>query len=323
MFKISTNPLEKYLLALSGGPDSAALAFMLHQAKADFVCAHVNHGASKTTNNCQMHQDAAVQLAKQLDTELHVLQGDASSTNGSEEATRNIRYDLLLSLAKQTGRTLITAHHKDDMVETILFRMFRGTSIRGLTPMKPLSFMGEVKVWRPMITLFHKHELLEWIESFEEEYEGCWVHDPDNDNLDATRNFLRHEIVPILHSKFPSVDEALINMSALAAESTSICNDMADCDIARLLVDKFGAADGWLDYLSTRQMSDSRVKNLGYRIISLAGQQPTQNHLNEFLKMIRRHDAPGDKQINLKIGNIVIVFKDSAYKVMKNDTAKT
>lgn len=325
MFKITINPLEKYLVALSGGPDSAALAIMMRRAKADFICAHVNHGQSKTTNNCAMHQQAAKNLATSLNVELAILTGDAETTNGSEEATRKIRYELLLDLAEKTGRVLVTGHHKDDMTETIMFRLFRGTSIRGLTPMKPYSFMGNVKVWRPFITLFHKHELVEWMEHFEDAMSTCWVYDPDNDNLDVTRNFLRHEIVPLLHSKFPNIDEALINMSALAAEASNVCNDMADCDIARLVVPMSGSEKnaGWLDYELTRQMSDSRIKNLGYRIISLAGQQPTQNHLNEFLKMIRRHDVPGEQQIDLKLGAVVITFKDFAYRVIKNGTSKT
>ncbi len=312
MFKITVNPLEKYLVALSGGPDSAALAIMMRRAKADFICAHVNHGQSKTTNNCAMHQQAAKSLATSLNVELAILTGDAETTNGSEEATRRIRYELLLDLAEKTGRVLVTGHHKDDMTETIMFRLFRGTSIRGLTPMKPYSFMGNVKVWRPFITLFHKHELVEWMEHFEDAMSTCWVDDPDNDDLDVTRNFLRHEIVPLLHTKFPHIDEALINMSALAAEASNVCNDMADCDIARLCQ---ATPPGWLSFMETRALSDSRVKNLGYRIISLAGQLPTQNHLNEFLKMIRRHDVPSDQQIDLKLGAITLSFKNALYKV--------
>lgn len=153
--------MATYIVAVSGGIDSVVLLHMLWQLQTHrLIVAHVDHGIREESS-----QDAAfVQALAELygidfKISTHTLGPDAS-----EERARTIRYDFLRSLAKRYDAQIITAHHADDVVESIAINMHRGTGWRGLAThdsdvVRPLTEVSKQKLYE----YAYKHGL-EWRE---------------------------------------------------------------------------------------------------------------------------------------------------------------
>ena len=139
-------PSTPVLLALSGGADSRALLHLLYtSAQADgfrLLLAHVNHGIRGEES---LRDRAFCQsLAKQYGLELLLLDADvpalaAESRRGLEEEARSLRYDYFAARMREEGiPILVTAHHANDNLETLLFRLCRGTGLSGLGGIAPV-----------------------------------------------------------------------------------------------------------------------------------------------------------------------------------------
>ena len=211
--------------AVSGGLDSMALLHgliavnQIHDRQWNLRIAHLDH---RLRNDSAADADFVAQQAKQLylpcDVEIADVQSHAEESGETlEEAARRIRYAFLTSIAERCGAQLIaTAHHADDQAETVLYRLLRGTSLRGLAgmpPCRPIHTEGNVKLVRPLLA-FTRQELAAYVE-----VQGiAFRHDASNDDVQAaTRNRIRHELLPLLREKFNPDIIAAINRLALHA----------------------------------------------------------------------------------------------------------
>ena len=189
----------RFLLACSGGLDSVVLAHLCHSAGLNFALANCNF---QLRGDASDRDEAFVkQLAKKLNKEAHVIRfntADYMSKNkvSLQVAARELRYDWFYALMEQKGwRTLVTAHHADDDLETFLINLSRGTGIDGLTgiPEKTESISRPLlKYSREQIAAYAKEKGLEWRE--------------DSSNLETKylRNKIRHQIVPLLKDLHPT-----------------------------------------------------------------------------------------------------------------------
>lgn len=131
----------KYVLAVSGGVDStvlldlAARREILREANwpRDFVVAHFDHGLRGAA--ARADAEFVRQLAARYGVEFILGEGNLPP-NASEETARDKRYEFLRSVARRRGADIVTAHHRDDLLETIVMNLIRGTSWRGLCPMR-------------------------------------------------------------------------------------------------------------------------------------------------------------------------------------------
>ena len=180
---------EKWIVAVSGGVDSVVLLDMLVvSAAADFVVAHVDHGIRDDS-----HEDAELvrELAEQygLPYEFTIL---ALGADTSELEARDKRYEWLEAMREKHGATAIaTAHHQDDLIETIVLNIRRGTGWRGLCSLRETDTRK-----RPMLTM-NKASIV----SYAIERGLVWREDSTNDDLRYTRNYIRHGIIPRLTSE--------------------------------------------------------------------------------------------------------------------------
>ena len=211
-------PGDRVLVALSGGPDSVALLHLLSRLvgpmKLSLHAVYINHGirpkaAAKEEKFCR-------HLCSNLNIELSILCEDvpllAKRENKSvEEAARDLRYRVLEDLADQHNCSRIAlGHHADDNVETILFRILRGTGIKGLAgiPIK------RDKIIRPLLHVT-KEEILAWLKK--EKLAYCV--DKSNVTLDYSRNFIRNQLLPQIRKRLnPSVNRALLNLAETSSE---------------------------------------------------------------------------------------------------------
>ena len=146
--------------------------------------------------------------------------------DGLEAAARAARYAFLTAAAEELGaRYLTTAHTADDQAETILHRVLRGTGPAGLAGMRrvrPLS--PAVSLVRPLLAL-PRAELRGYLEALGQD----WREDATNARTDATRNWIRHELLPAVAARInPGVVEALVRLGSLAGEVQSLVEPLAE-----------------------------------------------------------------------------------------------
>lgn len=205
------SPKDKLLLAVSGGVDSVVLCELCHQAGYDFTIAHCNFQlrGDESERDEQFVKDLGGKYKvevkiKKFDTEQYAAEHKISI----QEAARALRYEWFeqLVLSRESGvgslalNVILTAHHKDDNIETLLMNFFRGTGLHGLTGI-PVAY-GDIK--RPLLN-FYKEELLQ----FAKEYKLEFVEDSSNLSSKYTRNFFRNEIIPAISKVYPQVKENL------------------------------------------------------------------------------------------------------------------
>ncbi|MTV48501.1 tRNA lysidine(34) synthetase TilS [Heliobacillus mobilis] len=211
-------PRERIVIALSGGADSVCLLLLFKKVSPQFgielAAAHYNHGMRGKESD----EDAAfvAELTNRLQVPLFLetapLKWWQQEPGTKMEAARRLRYDFLSRSAEQAGaRWIALAHHADDMAETVLFHMLRGSGIKGLSgiPAKRGPFV------RPLLP-FRRKELEEFLKA-----EGQhWRHDSSNDSDVYTRNRIRHQIMPALLSFNPKLVETLCrNADLLRADA--------------------------------------------------------------------------------------------------------
>ncbi len=202
------------LLAVSGGPDSVAMLDLMARVGPGLglrlAVVHVDHGiAEESPDVAEQVLGLAVQY--ELRGYLSVLRLGADA---SETQARRARYGELRDWQKRLGaRYLLTAHHADDQVETVLFRLFRGTGLAGLAGIAPVGPDGLV---RPLLP-FRKAELEGWLG---ESGKGHPAHaDPANVDLRHHRSWIRGKLLPVVRDRFgDEVEGHLLDVARHAAD---------------------------------------------------------------------------------------------------------
>jgi tRNA(Ile)-lysidine synthase len=208
------------LVAVSGGPDSAALLDLLHRTgdlhRLDLTVAHVDHG---------IHPDSA-QVARQVAAFAEhlglpcVVECAHLGPGASETRARAARYRLLFALADRLGiGPVLTAHHADDQVETVLLRLLGGSGPAGLAGMAGRSG----RLVRPLLP-FRRAELARYAAQ-----RGLPVwHDPSNRDPAHLRSWLRHELLPVLRARLADADDRLARVGALAGKDRRAWDRLLD-----------------------------------------------------------------------------------------------
>lgn len=196
-------PGDRVICALSGGADSVALTFALYLLKEKMgitlEAAHFNHHLRGEESN---RDEAFVRsFCDRYDIPLHVGSGFVTpGEKGLEAAARDARYAFLRSLPGK----IATAHTADDNAETVLLHLVRGTGLKGLGGIMPVSG----NVIRPMLTVTRVE-----VEAFLQEYYVNFIQDSSNDTDAFLRNRIRHHVMPLLKGENPRLAE---NLSAMA-----------------------------------------------------------------------------------------------------------
>jgi tRNA(Ile)-lysidine synthase len=209
-----------YCVGLSGGLDSAVLLHALVSLQRAGVGSplrvlHVDHAllpdSAAWASRCE-------RLADAYGTECAVLRIDARPRPGEspEAAAREARYAALAG-ALRPDEALLTAHHADDQLETVLLQLFRGGGLRGLAAMPRSARLGRGWHLRPLLE-FERAELLAWARHERLD----WIEDPSNVNARFDRNYLRHDVLPAVRARWPSVARTVARTAGYAAEAAEI-----------------------------------------------------------------------------------------------------
>jgi tRNA(Ile)-lysidine synthase len=201
---------DTVVVGVSGGPDSMALLHLLVQIRKEadifIICAHVNHNVRKESENERVFLETYCDN-NQITFETMKIE-DYGDDNFHNEA-RTKRYNYFGKVVKKYGANyLFTAHHADDLIETILMRIARGSTLRGYSGFSKIVNMGSYEIVRPLISIT-KDEILK--------YNRCnnlpYVEDLSNKEDKYTRNRYRKVILPFLKKEDPNVHEKFLKFS--------------------------------------------------------------------------------------------------------------
>ncbi len=203
--------LEKFkksdtvVVAFSGGPDSVFLTEqLLKNGYKNIICAHFNHHMNVRKGANNNDENFVKQYTKNKGIICEI--GHWKSPESSEAKARDARYEFLetvrIKYTQNTNSVLVTGHHKNDVAETVLLQFFRSGGVKSLSGIT--EFDEKRKLFRPLLHLF-KSEIVDFLHAQKIKY--CI----DNSNSESvfTRNFIRNEVLPLLETRFPNIQEHL------------------------------------------------------------------------------------------------------------------
>lgn len=248
-----------WCVALSGGLDSTVLLHLLadlaqREALPPLSAIHIHHGLQAAADTWPAH---CRELCAALSVPLQVEYVQVASGASLERAARDARY---AAFAARLGsdELLLTAQHRDDQAETLLFRLLRGAGVRGLSAMPESRALGAGQLVRPLLNC-SRDELL----AYAREHKLSWVEDPSNADERFSRNYLRRQVIPALLSRWPQASTNMARSAAHLSEAAQLLDELAQQDIAAAQV---SAEFAWLPLPNLalpalRDLSEPRQRN--------------------------------------------------------------
>lgn len=220
-----------HCIALSGGLDSTVLLAALagSGSAVPLRAIHVDHGLHADAAHWSRH---SVEFAARFGVACEVVAVQARPEPGEspEAAARAARYAALVRRLRR-GEVLLTAHHGDDQLETVLLQWLRGGGLRALAGMPAVGRLaGGAWHARPLLA-FTRAELRDWALSQRLE----WLEDPSNLDARFDRNYLRLEVLPTLRRRWPAAARTVGRVAAQAAEAIALDEDAAAADLAAVI----------------------------------------------------------------------------------------
>jgi tRNA(Ile)-lysidine synthase len=297
-------PGQTLVLGLSGGVDSVVLldilARLLKPLCFKLHAVHVNHQISP---NAPAWAEFCRELCAALDVPLEIATVDLQGRRGIglEAAARAARYQVL---ARQQADFVVLAQHLDDQAETVLLQLLRGAGAKGMAAMPELGTQHSAlstPLLRPLLEISRAE-----IERHAREHGLRWVDDESNQDIAYDRNFMRHQLLPLLERRFPAYRATLSRASRNLAEAAQLLEELAQIDA------KAALAGATLDLGVLRTLSTARAKNLlrhyldGFAIAAPAAR------LEEMLRQLI--EAPVDAKVRITLGSHELLrFQDKAW----------
>jgi tRNA(Ile)-lysidine synthase len=226
---------ERVLIAVSGGVDSSVLCELCHKAGFTFTLAHCNfhlRGDESDGDEAFVRQLAMRYGAELLVTNFDTIAIAAQQKKSVETTARELRYawfEELLQHHTPKLHGLLTAHHADDNIETVVMHFFRGTGIAGLHGILP----KHGKIIRPL--LFARRDE---IVKFAEEQGLAFVTDSTNQHNDYTRNYFRNVLLPGIQQAYPGADKNILHNIKRFTEAEMLYEQALERHKKKLLVIK-------------------------------------------------------------------------------------
>ena len=286
------NNRDIIVVGCSTGPDSMALVDMLLKIRNKYdlsiIIAHVNHNLRKESLD-------ELEFIKKYSEENNLIFETMTIENYGDDnfhnEARTIRYNFFESLInKYDANYLMTAHHGDDLIETVLMRIVRGSNLSGYSGFKKVVDMDDYKIVRPLID-FTKDELLE----YDKENNVTYYIDESNSKDTYTRNRYRKYILPFLKEEDSNVHLKFLKFSNSLEEANKFINKSRDRALKRvmeeekILIDKFLEEDPYIQkeilyYLLSEFYQDDLIL-LGDKHIDLIMKIINGNRVNSFVNL--------------------------------------
>ena len=207
-----TNSSDKYVIAISGGVDSAVLTHIFYILKLNFRTVFVNHnqkGSEELKQSAQALSDILKLNHKCIETDIKI--------DSSETLMREARYEALNNDINEK-EILVTAHHRDDKIETFFINLLRGTRLKGLTSIA----LKSNNIIRPMINI-SKSQIMKYAKVNDLYFRN----DVSNFDNSILRNWIRNELIPEVENRFPGnlnnkITDLILEIEESTKEDTEI-----------------------------------------------------------------------------------------------------
>ena len=210
-------------VGLSGGVDSVVLLHLMRHGlrlpPKRLSAIHVNHGISTHAASWATH---CRRLCRDLGVSLKVAKVEVPRGNSTEGAARDARYAVF---AGSAADVVALAHNRDDQAETLLLQLLRGAGPRGLAAM-PVFRPGAPAYWRPLLEVPRSD-----IEAYARRHRLSWIEDDSNLDRSYLRNFLRHDVMPVLSARLPAAGVVLARAARMQAEASDLLDALALHDL--------------------------------------------------------------------------------------------
>ena len=207
-----TSSSDRYVIAISGGVDSAVLAHIFYELKLNFRTVFINHnqkGSEELKQSAQALSDILKLNHKCIETDIEI--------DSSETLMREARYEALNNDIDEK-EILVTAHHRDDKIETFFINLLRGTRLKGLTSIA----LKSNNIIRPMINI-SKSQIMKYAK----ENDIYFRNDVSNFDNSILRNWIRNELIPEVENRFPGnlnnkITDLILEIEESTKEDTEI-----------------------------------------------------------------------------------------------------
>ena len=302
-------PSDRLVAGLSGGVDSVVLLDVLQRVartlRIRVSALHVNHQLSAHAARWSAFcRDLCRRRGIPYESvRVRVRRGDSL-----EGAARDARYAVF---ARQRCDFVVLAHHRDDQVETLLLQLLRGAGVKGLAAMpllrkaegrkqkaegkgsqpgRPSSFRRPPSILRPLLDVT-REEILDYARS----RKLTWVEDESNQDIYFHRNFIRHEVLPLIARRFPACRVTLARAAGHLAEAAQLLDELAAADGAGHL------EGGTLSMAAFQHLPPARARNLLRYLLAFHGvPMPNTERLDEALRQAL--SAKQDARVRIELG---------------------
>ncbi|WP_293008465.1 tRNA lysidine(34) synthetase TilS [Nitrosomonas sp.] len=298
-------PGDHLAVALSGGVDSVVLLHILvtlsREIPLTLSAVHVNHGIS---SNANLWSKFCCHLCHAYGVSIYIAYLKIKKEKGEslEARAREERYRVFNQIQ---ANYVVLAQHLDDQAETLLLQLFRGAGIKGLCGMPLVRKQPSIaapQILRPLLEISRDE-----IEAYGRLNKLNWINDESNDSIIFNRNFLRHDILPILKKRYPNYPKTLLRTSRHFSEASLLLDELAIIDNEHCVV------SGKIQINHLRLLSFARAKNLlRYNLLQQGITPPSTVKLETILHQIL--SAGPDSQPYISFGNTEIrCYKGSIY----------
>ena len=301
--------VKRFWIAYSGGLDSHVLLHAIASLR-DFLpgihlsAIHIDHGLSPHSAQWSQHcQNSCADLG----VACRIIKVNAHPTAGEspEAAARAARYRAFTDIIGK-GDCLLTAHHQDDQAETLLLQLIRGSGPAGLASMPAYACFGPGSMARPLLA-WGREQL--W--QYGKQHQLKWVEDQSNFDTGFNRNFLRHEIMPKLKSRWPSIAKTLSRAAGHQAEAAHLLRQLAQQDLQEV-----AAKGDTLSVSALLRLNDERCRNmLRHWIKSRDLPLPDTSRLDQIISQMLTAPQDAEPLVHWK-GCEVRRYRDALYAML-------
>lgn len=277
-----------FVVAYSGGIDSVVLLHLmatLRKERPDWQLSavHVNHGLQSCAGDWQQHCES---VCEKLHVPLISCNVTVTITPGDsvEAKARDARYGAIAELLTEDA-CLLTGHNQDDQAETLLLQLMRGAGVKGLAAMPVLKLFAQAVCLRPLLSVSRLA-----IEHYAANNQLAWIDDDSNQSLRFDRNYIRHQVMPLLQQRWPSVKKTIARSAQHCATTDLLVSDVALMDFTIIKT----ANECKINIVKLLELAPYRQENvLRYWIAGLVGGVPSEKQLREIIDhcILARQDA--------------------------------
>ena len=317
VFEFLNNNIElkdqTVVAAISGGPDSMALLQILIEIRKNInlniVCAHVNH---KLRKESEQEKVMVENFCIKNNIIFEYMEINKYGTGNFHDQARQIRYDFFnQTVMKYNAKYLFTAHHGDDLIETILMRISRGSTLGGYSGFNKLNKVNDYYVVKPLIFVT-KQQLLEYVEQNNIEY----AVDKSNEKDVYTRNRYRKNILPFLKEENSNINKKYLQFSEELQKNEEFINEELNKILPVVLSNNKLNIEKFINL--NMVLKERIIEKMIYEVYSNNISLINNKHIKDILKLIDSNKP----NISICLPNNKKAIKSYGYFEVKDEVMK-